>query len=693
MGIYEEWNQSDINGKRNLIARPKEWLRYIDDLSKKDSKRRILENLISLLTDYSFIEISTSPEAKKLGGDVEYLISVYEDTLDALYESKEFAEEVTALNLIQQALLAVKDDVEENYLELPQKLYGHLMTYNMPDVQDFLAQIKRISRYWLQPLHPPKVKTEHSQSVRSIIITENNTGFSLADDNSIKRWNLSSGREMKPLSNTKNTTAIAITKSGKTLVKGSKSGVIEIVDVVTENTILTEDKLHQSEITSIVVNRDCSWLATKDRDGNQLLINLKKQDDKKSIVDESLLKSIIFSGDAEQLVSGTGNGIVIVRQLDENISLSIFVFQNLPVTSLAAIQGTKYVAVASSDSSIINVLDLELGKISYSLDNSSGNISSLACSNELLFASQEKILKVWSLKTRKVIASWKGSDSITSCAVSDDGKTIVIGDHSGFINILYLNNYEYNVDTKFIEKSFTPLQILLGIMIGERDIFNFAFGRNKVDLRSIELTTTHIASQLSIAIREALLYILHIRIPFILGIASLAGIMSVIVFSNESVIIPNYVDKLPEDYEVKINRKKYEGVKKTQIIHTRNIAFQSPLTILYDGNKGEIFTLNGGDTSETLKIEVFNPEGEKTKEVYDLIATEFQQTGQYKFVLTRVFATSVSFDTFIIGSDNWNNKNNLCRIYSDSELNDLKNADGGITDAQYHSKINQHMCD
>lgn len=52
--------------------------------------------------------------------------------------------------------------------------------------------------------------------------------------------------------------------------------------------------------------------------------------------------------------------------------------------------------------------------------------------------SSDQILRVWDLKTQKIIASFFCESELECCAVASDGVTIVAGDYSGKLHFLKL---------------------------------------------------------------------------------------------------------------------------------------------------------------------------------------------------------------------------------------------------------------
>ncbi len=53
-------------------------------------------------------------------------------------------------------------------------------------------------------------------------------------------------------------------------------------------------------------------------------------------------------------------------------------------------------------------------------------------------ASHDKTLKVWDIKTGGIITSFRGDDSLHACTVLPDGVTIIVGDATGRVHFLRL---------------------------------------------------------------------------------------------------------------------------------------------------------------------------------------------------------------------------------------------------------------
>jgi WD40 repeat protein len=52
--------------------------------------------------------------------------------------------------------------------------------------------------------------------------------------------------------------------------------------------------------------------------------------------------------------------------------------------------------------------------------------------------SGDQTLKVWNLSTQELVANFDGESPLRSCAIGLDGKTIIVGEHSGRIHFLCL---------------------------------------------------------------------------------------------------------------------------------------------------------------------------------------------------------------------------------------------------------------
>ncbi len=97
--------------------------------------------------------------------------------------------------------------------------------------------------------------------------------------------------------------------------------------------------------------------------------------------------------------------------------------------------------VSESDDETLDVWDIEKGETVRTLEGHTNWVRAMAVTPDGRFAvsaSDDGTLKVWDLKTGKAVAGFSGDGSLITCAISQDGTTIIAGDQLGRVHFLQL---------------------------------------------------------------------------------------------------------------------------------------------------------------------------------------------------------------------------------------------------------------
>jgi len=98
-------------------------------------------------------------------------------------------------------------------------------------------------------------------------------------------------------------------------------------------------------------------------------------------------------------------------------------------------------AVSASQGWVLRIWDLMDGKHLHVLRGHQGIIHDLAItadSRYVVSVSDDRTLRVWDLETGNAIATWTGEMAAISCAVSPDGRYMVVGEKQGRVHLLSL---------------------------------------------------------------------------------------------------------------------------------------------------------------------------------------------------------------------------------------------------------------
>ena len=198
-----------------------------------------LTRYFQILTDYQFI--SNKINHPEFG--IQALIEDY-DLLDDT-QTATHPDQSKTLKYIQSALRLSAHIVTQDKQQLLSQLWGRLQTINTPEIQTLLTQAQQTHPHpWLRPLTPSltpaggrllRTLTGHSGSVQAVAVTADGTRvMSGSDDNTVKVWNLETGKEQFTLSGHSDwVQAVAVTADGKRVISGSNDNSVKVWNLET----------------------------------------------------------------------------------------------------------------------------------------------------------------------------------------------------------------------------------------------------------------------------------------------------------------------------------------------------------------------------------------------------------------------------------------------------------------------------
>ncbi|MBG1266854.1 WD40 repeat domain-containing protein, partial [Nostoc sp. WHI] len=212
----------------------------------------------------------------------------------------------------------------------------------------------------------------HDGFVRSVSFSaDGKTLASGSDDNTIKLWNLETGKEIRTLKGHDGIVlSVSFSADGKTLASGSDDKMIKLWNLETGKEIRTF-KGHDGFVHSVNFSADGKTLASGSKDKTIKLWNLETGKEIRTLKGhDGFVSSVSFSADGKTLASG-------------------------------------------SDDKTIKLWNLETGKEIRTLkghDRSVYSVSFSADGKTLASGSDDKTIKLWNLETGKEIRTLKGHD-------------------------------------------------------------------------------------------------------------------------------------------------------------------------------------------------------------------------------------------------------------------------------------------
>ncbi|MFN6501753.1 MAG: AAA-like domain-containing protein [Nostoc sp. DedQUE01] len=268
----------------------------------------------------------------------------------------------------------------------------------------------------------------HSDGVLSVVFSpDGKTLASTSDDNTIKLWNLDTGKEITTLrGHSKFVFSVVFSPDGKTLASASADNTIKLWNQETgkEITALNGHK----KVRSVVFSPDGKTLASA---GVDKTIKLWNRETAKEIITlkghSTWVRSVVFSPDGKTLASASVDSTIKLWNRETGKEITTLKGHRYSVNSVVFSPDGKTLASAGVDQTI-KLWNRETSKAITTLKGHSGDIFSVVFSPDgktLASASADNTIKLWNRETGKAITTLKGhSNLVNSVVFSLDGKTL-----------------------------------------------------------------------------------------------------------------------------------------------------------------------------------------------------------------------------------------------------------------------------
>jgi WD40 repeat protein len=110
------------------------------------------------------------------------------------------------------------------------------------------------------------------------------------------------------------------------------------------------------------------------------------------------------------------------------------------VNAVAVFRDSKR-AISASEDSTLKVWDIESGEVLRTFDGHTDRVNAIAVmpdGKRATSASDDKTIKIWDIDSGENISSFNGDSPLSTCTVSPEGKTIIVGEASGRVHFLRL---------------------------------------------------------------------------------------------------------------------------------------------------------------------------------------------------------------------------------------------------------------
>ncbi|MTJ15633.1 WD40 repeat domain-containing protein [Dolichospermum sp. UHCC 0299] len=422
--------------------------------------------LFKLLSNYYFIEAKINHPSF----GVQALIEDYDllDTSEIRNDSK-YTETVKALKLIPYTLFIAGDIISQDQKQLKGQLSARLTYFDLPEIQNLLAQIttdKNIGLYSLRgSLTPPGggglIRTiyGHSSYVNAIAVTPDGKSLiSGSSDRTIKIWDVVTGAEKFILrGHSDSVNAITVTTDGKSLISASSDETIKIWDVGTgreEFTIYS----HSRYVNAIAVTSDGKNLISGSSDGKIKIWDVGTGIEKFTLRGYSGYSNALeLTTDGKTLVSGSFDGKIKIWDIGTGAEKFTLKGHSRSITAIALTPDGKTLVSSSFDGKIkiwdltqktarffylilqYTIFDDKVSGLISTISNDFSSVNAIAVTPDgktLVSSSFDGKIKIWNLVTgAKEFMLSEHISRINTIILIRNGKTVISYSDDGKIKL------------------------------------------------------------------------------------------------------------------------------------------------------------------------------------------------------------------------------------------------------------------
>ncbi|QRK06707.1 SIR2 family protein [Archangium violaceum] len=270
----------------------------------------------------------------------------------------------------------------------------------------------------------------HSGRVTGCAVTpDGRRVVSSADDNTLKVWELETGRELATLQGHSGpVTGCAVTPDGRRVVSSSDDNTLKVWELETGRELATLQG-HSGRVTQCVVTPDGRCVVSSSGDNTLKVWELETRQELVTLRGHhSYVTGCAVTPDGRRMVSSSWDNTLKVWELETARELATLAGHPWNVTGCVVTQDGRRV-VSSCEDNTLKVWELETGRELATLQGHLWSVTGCAVTPDghcVVSSSWDNTLKVWELETGRELATLEGhSGRVTGCAVTPDGRRMV----------------------------------------------------------------------------------------------------------------------------------------------------------------------------------------------------------------------------------------------------------------------------
>ena len=274
----------------------------------------------------------------------------------------------------------------------------------------------------------------HSDEIRSVAISpDGRTAISGSADNTLKLWDLCTGREIRTLrGHTDRVLSVAISPDGRTALSGSTDCTLRLWDLASGNPLATLTG-HSAEIRSVAFSPDgrTALAGSESEDTTVKLWDLRTRKVLRPFIGHTArVVCVAFSSDGRLALSGSDDKTLKLWDVSTGHELQTFAGHTDTVRAVA-ISADGGMALSGSGDHTLKLWDLKTGDPLCTFKGHRGPIAVAAFSPDGQSAasgSYDGTIKIWDLGTGEDLRTIRAhSRAVAGLAFSPDGQMILSG--------------------------------------------------------------------------------------------------------------------------------------------------------------------------------------------------------------------------------------------------------------------------
>jgi WD40 repeat protein len=356
------------------------------------------------------------------------------------------------LELVEGAIRLSANVIGRDRGQFASQMVGRLLTFqDAPVIAEFSKQLVEGTRArWLRPLQPTlrppasglvRTLEGHRGATNAVAVTsEGKLCVSASHDETLKVWDLRSGRELRTLAgHGSRVLAVAVTPDGKLAVSGCEDGTLKEWDLGSGHQLRTLIGHHESYVTAVAVTPDGQRAVSASWDHTLKIWNLASGYARCTLTGHAAeVLAVAVTPDGRRAVSASGDQTLKVWDLSNGRELRTLTGHASYVTAVAVTPDGQRAVSASYDRTL-KVWELDSGRELRTLIGHTGWVTAAALTPDgrrAVSASADRTLKIWELDSDREPYTLAGhTHGVPAVAVTPDGQRAVSTSDDGTLKV------------------------------------------------------------------------------------------------------------------------------------------------------------------------------------------------------------------------------------------------------------------